>query len=131
MYTSAQPMLFPSLSFVEELNQRDPRYSVMAELSFNQIRGMAPGSVIPCLSRDPNNYADNEAMMHWIAKSDFYDPENMAGLVFFDSFDELVSRLETLDARQVHETMARHNSLRRQRVYSAWKKVLAEIEPRA
>jgi hypothetical protein len=130
MYNSAIPMLFPSLSFIGELNQRDRAHPVMPELSFNQIRCMPPGSVVPCGPLDPNNYVDSETMMHWIAKSDFYDPENMAGLVFFNSFDELEDLVENLDVQQVHETITKHNVLRKQRANSAWQSVLAVIEQR-
>lgn len=127
LYTSAVPMLFPSQSFAADLYARYRNQGVLSELSFNQVRGLPSGSAIPCDAMDPNNFEDSEVMMHWLEKADYYDPDNMAGLIYFDSFDELEYLLRSIDVQQAHETMVQHNRVRKQRSYSAWKSVLATI----
>jgi hypothetical protein len=130
MYTSSIPMLFPSLPFLAELYRSHPAHGILSELSMNQVMGMAPGSRIPCGSMDPNNYADTDVMMQWMTKADYYDPENMAGLVYFDSFRNLRNLLEDMDVRQIHRVMADHHVVRKQRVLSAWTNVLKTVESR-
>jgi hypothetical protein len=127
MYTSSIPMYFPSSSLLAELYKLGSIPGILSELSFNQVRGMAPGSVIPCGPMDPNNYVDEEAMMEWVAKSDFYDADNMAGLVYFNSFDELQHLMQNTDLGRVRRTMLEHNLVRKQRTHSAWTDLLATV----
>jgi len=130
MYTSSIPMLFPSLPLLAELYRSHHAHGILSELSMNQVMGMAPGSRIPCGSMDPNNYADTDVMMKWMAKADYYDPENMAGLVYFDSFRKLHNLLEDIDVTEIHRVMADHHVVRKQRVLSAWKNVLRTVASR-
>jgi hypothetical protein len=65
-----------------------------------------------------------------MAKADYYDPENMAGLVYFDSFRKLHNLLEDIDVTEIHRVMADHHVVRKQRVLSAWKNVLRTVASR-
>jgi hypothetical protein len=131
MYTSGIPMFFPSQSFAAEIYARYREQGVFSELSFNQVRGLPSGSVIPSDDLDPNNFTDDQVMMHWIGKSDFYDHGNMDGLVYFDSFDELEQLLCSVDVQQVHRRMLEHNRVRKVRIYSAWESVIATVAQKA
>jgi hypothetical protein len=131
MYTSGIPMLFPSRSFLAELYKNHGHQGVLSELSFNQVKGMPPGSVIACDAMDPNNYADHRVMMQWVEKADYYDPHNLASLVYYDSFDELEHLLCSVDCQQVHRNMLDHNLVRKQKAHSAWKTVIAAVAERA
>lgn len=127
MYTSGIPMLFPSRSFLAELYKSHGHEGVLSELSFNQVKAMPPGSVIACDAKDPNNYVNHQVMMQWIEKADYYDLDNMAGLGYFSSFDELEFLLQSLDMDEMHRTIVAHNSVRKQRAYLAWEAVLADV----
>jgi len=131
LYTSGVPMLFPSRAFLAELYKSHGPEGVLSELSFNQVKGMPPGSVIACDAMDPNNYVNHQVMMQWVEKADYYDLDNMAGLVYFSSFDELEFLLQSLDLDEMHRTMVDHNSVRKQRACLAWETVLADVALRA
>jgi len=130
MYTSGIPMLFPSLSFLEELYRDYGDQGVLSELSFNHVYGMQPGSVIDCDDLDPNNYVNGKVMMHWAKKSDFYDLDNMSGLGYFSSFEELKHLLDSIDLCQMRQTMIEHNPIRKLRSYEAWQTVLRKVAER-
>ena len=131
MYTSGIPMLFPSKSFLAELYKGHGHEGVLSELSFNQVKRMPPGSVIDCDAMDPNNYVNHQVMMQWAEKADYYDSDNMAGLGYFSSFDELEFLLQSLDMDEMHRKMVDHNRVRKQRAYLAWEAVLADVALRA
>lgn len=130
MYTNSIPMFFPSRSFLAKLVERFGMQEILSELSYNQVRGMPPESVIPCGMQDPNNYKDVATMMYWAGKADYYDAENMAALVYFNSFEELEHLIHAADMAGIHNAMSEHNVLRKQRAHSAWKQVLATVEQR-
>jgi len=127
MYTCGIPMLFPSEEFARKLYISHKKDGVFSELSYNQVRGLPSGSVIASASTDPNNFEDDQLMSHWIAKSDFYDADNLRHLVYFDSFEELPSLLKTLDPQEIHRKMMAHSQVRKARVYSAWAEVLDKV----
>lgn len=130
MYASGIPMLFPSLKYAVELYGESRRKGIFSELSYNQVRGLPSGSVLPCDSMDPNNYDDVATMEYWIEKSDFYDSENMKHLTYFDSFDEIDSLLRTVDFEEVHRNMIEHHRVRSANAYAAWKTVLNALSCR-
>lgn len=130
MYAAGMPMLFPTLRFATELYAANCHNTVFSELSYNQVRGLPSGSAVPCGAPDPNNYEDVEGMMHWAALADFYDPENMSHLHFFDSFDELERLLQTCDWKETHRRMVEHHTLRTKAVFAAWERVLGALGER-
>jgi hypothetical protein len=69
-------------------------------------------------------------MAHWIAKSDFYDPDNMKHLLYFDSFDELEDRLHNTDFDGVHSKMVAHHRGRSAQVHASWKEVTNTLAER-
>lgn len=126
-YAAGIPMLFPSRTFATRLYADHKHQGVFSELSYNQVRGLPSGSVIPCHSNDPNNYEDDQTMTRWIAKSDFYDSDNLKHVVYFDSFEELEHLLQTLDVSEIHRAMVEHHRIRSARTYSAWKAILKSL----
>jgi len=130
MYTAGIPMLFPSQELARSLFAAHKSEGVFSELSFNQVRGLPPASVIPCDGPDPNAFDDDDIMMHWIAKSDFYDSENMKGIVYFDSFEELGDILPNLDVPSLNRTMKDHGKLRSETIHGLWGEVLDQIAGR-
>ena len=123
MYASGLPMFFPSQRYAMELYAGNRQNGVFSELSYNQVRGLPSGSVISCDSLDPNNYDNVATMAHWIAKSDFYDPDNLRHLLYFDSFNELEDLLHSTDFNDVHNKMVVHHRGRLAQVNASWKVV--------
>lgn len=130
MYAAGIPMLFPTPRFAAELYAKHRRDGVFSELSYNQVHGRPSGSAVPCGAPDPNNYEDVDGMMQWAALADFYDPQNMAHLHFFDSYDELEHLLRTCDWKETHRRMMEHHGRRTKAVFAAWELVLAAVEER-
>jgi len=130
MYTAGTPMFFPSLHFAMELYLTNKLQGIFSELSYNQVRGLPSRSILPCDGFDPNNYNDAEVMAHWIAKSDFYNSDNMDGLIYFESFEELAEMLPKVDVGAVHRRMMNHNKVRQGKIYDAWKQVLSHLAER-
>lgn len=127
MYTANIPMFFPTPRFLEELFRDHGTSGVLSELSYNQVLRLPSGSSVPGPAPDPNNYSDITGMMYWVSKADFYDPDNMPHLCYFDSFDELQVLLRSADIQKMHEGMMKHNIVRKHRAYTAWSEVLTRI----
>jgi len=121
-YTSNIPLIFPSLDFLMDLMKS----RAMSEVSYNQIFGLPSRSIIPVLN-DPNNFKDRENMKHWFSLSDFYDSKNMPFITYFNSFEDLENRLETIDAEDISGKMKKHNRKRKKEIIQKWKDVLEKI----
>lgn len=127
MYASGIPMLFPSLRFALELFAEHRHEGVFSELSYNQVYHLPPRSAIPSNPLDPNNYECATTMSQWIAKSDFYDADNLKHLLYFDSFDELPELLDRIDPAQIHQRMREHQRLRSARSHEMWADVVRNL----
>ena len=128
MYAAGVPMLFPSQAFAASLYHASRQQGVFSELSFNQVRHLPPGSVVGAGDCDPNRYDDEACMMRWLEKADFYDQENLAGITYFNSFEDLDNQLRGLDTRAVHEQMRLHQLQRSTSVRASWAGVLADLK---
>jgi hypothetical protein len=128
MYAAGMPMLFPTQRFAAELYAQHRRSGVFSELSYNQVRGLPSGSVLPCDAPDPNDYDDVDGMVQWLALSDFYDRANLDHLCYFDSFEELEHLLRTCDWEETHRRIAEHHRKRTEDVFEAWSGVLSELQ---
>lgn len=129
-YASGIPLIFPSQAFLAQLYSQHADGGVMSELSFNRVYGLGPGSLLPFGDSDPNAYDDTATMMHWAELSDFYDPENLAHIEYFDSFDTLEEVLIRLDLEAISANMVRHQALRRERAHADWSSVLGGLGSR-
>ena len=130
LYASGIPMFFPSQKFAAELYVKYRNQGLFSELSYNQILGLPSRSVIPSDAFDPNDYANEEVLMHWIEKSDFYDAENLKHLIYFDSFDELKSLLNEVDTQEVSKRITEHQRERSTRSHAAWDALLKTLSGR-
>ena len=126
-YTAAIPLFFPSPQYLEKLHGEHFGEGVLSELSFNQVEGRPPGSVIACDDRDPNNYSDSSTMMPWIMLSDYYDTEMMPAIQFFDTADHLYHILKSSNYRSISEEMKFANIRRKQLAYTAWQKIIEQV----
>ena len=65
-----------------------------------------------------------EARRHWLQFADVFQWPHVT---YFESFDELASKLRQADLRATRRAMAAHNAVRHARVRDAWAEVAAEI----
>lgn len=131
-YTSAFPLLVPTRSFLRRLYGAHRDEGILSELSFNAVERLPPGSAIPYGGdADPNAYDDVDAVMQWIELADFYDPDGMPHITYFDSSEELAERLVSLDVHAVQAAMRDANQGRRTRVYDAWRSILQRVAAHA
>lgn len=127
LYAAGVPMIFPSQAFASQIYAKSWTSGWFSELSYNQVFGLPPKSVVPCGPDDPNRYDDPENMARWIAKSDFYDEENLKHLVYVNSFESLHDTLRDIDHNAIHIKMKEHHRARAIGVYRAWKETLADL----
>jgi hypothetical protein len=123
-YTANIPMFFPTINFMIELYKQHNRNGVLSELTWNQVQGMPPGSLIKTDKNDPNMYSNVDLVKNWIQYSDFYNIDIMPHLQYFNSFKELQSMLEITDLNTVSNNMKIQNKLKKENVYSSWKKII-------
>ena len=64
----------------------------------------------------------------WIDNADYYDEENMKYITYFDSFDDLQFKLETVDLKDISNKMKEWNKTRINKVYSQWEKIMAPLQ---
>jgi hypothetical protein len=125
-YTSNIPIFCPSKKLMKELYSNYSNY-VLSELTWNQTFGYGPGSIIECdRTNDPNDYSNLNIMSNWIDYSDFYNTEWMPHIVYFDTFEELPSKL-TIDLAEVSKNMKEFNIIRKDKIYKEWNKIISCI----
>lgn len=126
-YTSNIPLFFPSKKHIMELYQTFGQV-VLSELTWNRVFSLSPGSVIECdRSNDPNDYNNLEIMDRWIDYSDFYNQDSMPHIIYFDSPDDLLKKLDTTNLSEVSEKMSNFNKLKKVKVYEEWNKILSNL----
>jgi hypothetical protein len=127
-YTSNMPIFCPSKDFMKELHKKYQNY-VLPELTWNKTFGLTSGSIIDCdRTNDPNNYNNFDIMNNWIDFSDFYNQDWMPHIVYFDSFDDLISKMKNTDLREVSLKMSEFNKIRKNKIYDMWEKILNKID---
>jgi hypothetical protein len=121
-YSANIPMFFPSQDFLVFLwkNFR----GVMSELSFRQIFGLSPGTIIGSSSPDPNDYRDEKSFISWAKSSDFY---SLPHVQLYDGFGDLEDKLGTVDFFNIHAKMYEYNQTRTREIIGLWQTVLNRI----
>lgn len=126
-YQANIPMLFPSKSFLLKL--RMGNQEVMNQLSFNEIWNLKSESIINHNSNvpDPNDYLSLTSFNYWINFSDFYDESNMPFIEYFDSFEELENKLNTIDFKRIHFEMKNFNIKRKSIILEKWNDLIKSL----
>jgi hypothetical protein len=126
-YTANIPLFFPSKKHIMELYQSFGNV-ILSEITWNRIFSLPPGSLIECdRSNDPNAYNNLEIMDRWIDYSDFYNQDSMPHIVYFDSVEDLLQKLETTNLSEVSEKMSNFNKVKKVNVYEEWNKILSNL----
>lgn len=131
-YTSSMPMFFPSYEFMLKLRKSFGRYGVLNQLSWREVNRLPPGSIVSYNNEnstisDINNYGDIEDEKEWIKLSDFYDPEWMPYIQYFNSFHELSDMVRKVDTKYISQSMLDFNKSRKEKVYDLWKETLESV----
>ena len=127
-YNSNIPIFCPSKKFMKELYKIYGNF-VLSELSWNRVFNIKPGSIIDCdRENDPNFYNNLDIMNKWIDYSDFYNDDWMPNIIYFDSFEELLSKLVDTNLKEFSSKMEEFNILRKKKIYDMWEKILNKID---
>jgi len=121
------PLLFPSLDL---LTQWHYEYNVVSEKTWDQtISGIIPsGSHINGVLTnvpDPNNDRDRTAIRYWLNFSDFYQWPH---IIYYESTDDLIKKLNTTDFGMVSKKMKEYNKQFSESLLKKWKEILANIK---
>lgn len=125
-YRMGLPLLFPTVRFAVEL---DRKYGVCEQRTWWRVLHgtRSAGSVLGRHADydgtrfDPNDEMSEEAMQAWFAFADWYQWPHV---ILFDSWDDLVLKLETTDFASVSERMLAHNSNERVQLLEQWLDIL-------
>ncbi|KAK2144348.1 hypothetical protein LSH36_766g03157 [Paralvinella palmiformis] len=119
------PLFFPSLSLLTRWHMK---YQVvrlrtwdgynMKRANGSVIRGVMPG--VP----DPNNDYDEESVKYWLQFADFY---RWPHIVYFDSVDDLVKKLHTVNLTEISENMKEHNVKAHDYIKRTWSRILLKL----
>jgi hypothetical protein len=127
-YAANIPLFCPTQEFMIELYSKYG-HSVLSELTWNQTFGLPPGSVIDCdRTNDPNNYTNINIISNWVKYSDFYNEEWMPYITYFNSFEDLYSKLKTTNLKEINSKMKSFNIIRKNNIIDMWKNILLELE---
>lgn len=120
-YTANVPMFMPSKTFAKELFHQN---KMLSDLTFYRLYGLKEPEDI----NNPNSLRNPEILDKWLDTCDFYDPENMKYIQYFDSASHLEHLLRTVNAQEISQQMAAYNVLRRESTYARWQEILTSIE---
>ena len=79
-----------------------------------------PDKLVDILS--PKNFFEN-----WVEKADYYDTENMPYIQYFDSMDDLLNKINTVDYDDISYKMKEYNKEKYNIVTDSWNKLLKEV----
>lgn len=123
-YTACIPLFFPSKKYSMELYRQYPDLGAFSEISWLQVSGISGQAALQPAQNDPNNYHSPEVLEQWISYSDWFDPEWMPHITYFDSFADLEQKLKSADLESISEKMRQHNILRKQKIEALWRQQL-------
>jgi hypothetical protein len=125
-YMANIPLFFPSKKFLLELYKQG--CSVLDQITWRGTFKKSGKSLVSYKGvYDPNDYESIESVSHWLQYADFYYPEALKHVNYFDSFEELLEKVSVIDCFQISSSMKEHNKEREFFVYEHWKKVLDGI----
>ena len=124
-YTANMPMFMPSKEFGKFLYKEGKMFD---DITFYKINKMEEPEDI----NNPNSLRNPEILDRWFDTCDFYDPENMPHIIYFDSFPDLREKLSAFknnDYQNISKNMKQYNeSFRIPMVYNKWREILNKLE---
>lgn len=120
-YTANMPMFMPSKNYGKKLFHEGKMFD---DLTFYKIYNLPEPENID----NPNSIRNERILNMWFDTCDFYDPENMPHIVYFDSFVHLTSLLKETDTFSISANMKEFNKYRKNMIYEKWKKIIDKIK---
>jgi hypothetical protein len=121
-YSANVPLFFPSKIFLKKLISMHQHHFCSRYIMINSVKSNKVYPKSLDIAMDDNTWID-----FWVDKADYYDEENMKYIIYFDSLRELDSLTKQTNMKEVSEKMRQHNEIRKEKVYSSWKKVMDKI----
>jgi hypothetical protein len=118
LYRIGIPIFVPSL---ELLVRWELQRHVMSERVYWRH---APSPLLRAPTPNPNSLQDPRALEHWIKLS---DPYVYPHVQYFDSAEDLASKLATTDMRAVSERMRRHSAEMQPVMRQKWRALLRKL----
>ena len=123
------PMFFPSVEFLVDL---DLEAGVVNQRTFKRVytgqkkgaSDIGPHPEFDGPKYDPNDELSREAMLHWFAFGDFYEWPH---IVHYDSWDDLLVKLEETDLDAVSRAMAEYNAQVLDELRNDWMRIFDRI----
>jgi hypothetical protein len=120
------PLFFPSLDL---LTDWDYTYRVVTARTWDRISGnLKNSSAIPGVLTsdipDPNNEFDRNAIRYWLKFSDFYQWPH---ITYFNSTDDLATKLMTTNLTEVSQNMKIYNDNVTKTLHEKWRQILETI----
>jgi len=127
-YTMNIPLVFPSLKLLTKWHLK---YGIVSERTWDRsLTGQGKNhSLIPSYYSnssipDPNNEFDYSSIYYWLKYADFYQ---WPYIIYFDSVDDLVSKLLHTNFTSISQQMSEYNLHKRQQVLAQWRIILDRI----
>ncbi|CAF1490708.1 unnamed protein product, partial [Rotaria sordida] len=122
------PLFFPTLDLLTEWHFI---YRVVSERTWHGTFGnftnhSTINGVLNKNIPDPNNEFDLSAIKYWLNFSDFYQ---WPYINYFNSTDQLISKLKTTNLDQISQLMKIYNANLKKRLFKKWKNILYNIKP--
>lgn len=121
------PLFFPS---IELLSNWQLKYMVMPERTLAGVEGhrSAYSAIQPDPTQkskpNPNNDRELHAIKYWLKFSDFYQ---FPYIIYYDSFEDLIVKLETTNLHHISLRMEWHNEVFQEELMAKWRQILASI----
>ena len=128
-YAMQIPIFAPSL---ELLIEWQVKHLVLDELSWNcvhkkcnQSSQLRPHKASAHLGFDPNDVSNSSVLRHWLQFADFYQwPE----IILFDSWEDLISKIDSTDLSVVSEKMGLYRKQQIERVTNTWSDIFKVLK---
>lgn len=125
-YQAGIPLFFPEKEFLLYLYDHD--FPVLDQLTWKGVFKQPSKSPIAYKGKfDPNDYDSTEAISYWLQYADFYYPEALRYVTYFNDFNDLVKKTQSIDTQNLNAQIVAHNKERNASSYESWKKILTRI----
>lgn len=118
------PLFVPSQTLLFRLWKYE---MALSQLSWHRTLG--GGSNIGSMNTFTSDPHSVEGIRQWMRLYDFYNEDEFPHITYFDSWDDLETKIASAPFTSISESMAKHNLLRRKRNLDAWREILSRIVP--
>ena len=121
----AVPILMPSIDFLIDLNITNDRTLTEDVYCGQQLFPTLPRKHPNSLHKYSPESKSTKALKYWL---NFMDPYQWPHVTIFDSFDDLILKLENMDFDKIHQSMVEANRKREEQLLYQWKWIISQID---